>query len=276
LIHSAIEMAVIQLSSASLSRQKQEWDELGTVDPLWAILADDQKKFGRWNLNEFFQTGSQEVEAVLARARSLGRPTQYSRALDFGCGVGRLSRAISRSFQVCVGVDISPAMVAMAKQLNPACEFYVLTEPNLNTFEHEYFDFIYSNIVLQHQPAESLVFAYISEFLRVLRPGGILVFQLPHYIPLRYRLEPRRRAYRFCRQFFRLPSAFLYRTLKLNPITMRAISEEKVTETISGMGGEVLAVQHDKNGGPHIESRTYFVSPSPYCRLGGTVAGSRS
>jgi SAM-dependent methyltransferase len=251
----------MQIGSASLLRQKQEWDELGTVDPLWAILADDEKKFGRWDLDDFFQTGTKEIEAVLANARSLGRPMQYSRALDFGCGVGRLSRALSRSFQVCVGVDISPAMVTLATRLSPACQFYQVTKPNLEPFADQYFDFIYSNIVLQHQPTESLIFAYVSEFLRVLKPGGILVFQLPHSIPLRYRLEPRRRAYRLCRRL-RVPATFLYRTLKLNPITMRAVPEEKVIKAIIKRGGEVLKVQQDKNGGPHVESRTYFVSRS--------------
>jgi hypothetical protein len=42
----------------SLSRHKREWEDLGAVDPLWAILSDNQKKFGRWDLEEFFQTGA--------------------------------------------------------------------------------------------------------------------------------------------------------------------------------------------------------------------------
>jgi SAM-dependent methyltransferase len=248
-----------QLISAALSRQRQEWEELATLDPLWAILADDRKKFGGWDLNDFLQTGSKEVDAILETARALGYPKEYHRALDFGCGVGRLSWAIGRNFQQCVGVDISPAMISMAKKLNPGREFYVLDSSQLKGFANEEFDFIYSNIVLQHQPTEPLVFGYVSEFLRILRRGGLLVFQVPHHIPLRYRLEPRRRAYRLCR-LLRIPPGFLYSKLKLNPITMRAIPQERVVAAIDARGGHILRVAEDKNGGPHIESRTYFVS----------------
>jgi SAM-dependent methyltransferase len=45
-------------------------------------------------------------------------------------------------------------------------------------FHDDFFDFIYTNIVLQHMRPEYSK-AYLKEFLRVLSPGGLLVFQLP-------------------------------------------------------------------------------------------------
>jgi SAM-dependent methyltransferase len=42
------------------------------------------------------------------------------------------------------------------------------------------FDFIVSNIVLKHVPPE-IACSYIREFLRVLAPEGIAVFQLPSH-----------------------------------------------------------------------------------------------
>jgi hypothetical protein len=41
---------------------------------------------------------------------------------------------------------------------------------------------------------------------------------------------------------------------------MLAIPEEEVTKAIRSMGGIVLKVVEDRNGGPGIQSRTYFVS----------------
>jgi SAM-dependent methyltransferase len=38
-------------------------------------------------------------------------------------------------------------------------------------------DFVLSYLVLQHLPEEALTLQYISEMLRVLRPGGVFLFQ---------------------------------------------------------------------------------------------------
>jgi SAM-dependent methyltransferase len=102
-------------------------------------------------------------------------------ALDFGCGVGRLTQALCRHFERAVGVDIAPSMIRLANQFNrfgDRCR-YCLNEANdLRLFADDSFDFIYSNLVLQHmQPDYSK--NYIKEFVRVLAPGGIAFFQLP-------------------------------------------------------------------------------------------------
>ena len=124
------------------------------------------------------------------------------------------------------------------------------------------FDFVNTNIVLQHQPTEAAVFNYIGEFLRISKPSGIVVFQMPHFIPFRYRIQPRRRVYRAL-QTIGVSPEFLYQKLKLNPITMIAIPEEKMRQKIAEMGSVLLKVAPDGHGGPHVESRTYFVSRNP-------------
>ena len=245
------------------SGQKQDWQDLGSLDPLWAILADDEKKFGLWDLDEFFQTGAREIDSVFATAKALKVPTHYRDALDFGCGVGRLSRAIRRQFESCLGVDISPAMIDLARKLNPDCQFEVINEYGMSTLGDAQFDFVYSNIVLQHQRSASVVFAYLAEFIRVLRPGGLLAFQLPHHIPLRLRLELRRRLYKISRNLLRLSPAFIYNKLNLNPISMLAIPEAAVAQAVISSQGIVLKVRHDKFGGPRVDSRTYFVTKGP-------------
>ena len=60
-------------------------------------------------------------------------------------------------------------------------------------------DFIYSRIVLQHVNSRYAVRSYLSEFARVLAPGGLLVFQLPSHIPIRHRVQPRPRTYSLLR-----------------------------------------------------------------------------
>lgn len=55
-----------------------------------------------------------------------------------------------------------------------------MAAPHLRLFDAGSFAFIISNIVLQHvQP--SLATEYLREFLRILAPGGVLIFQLPSH-----------------------------------------------------------------------------------------------
>jgi SAM-dependent methyltransferase len=186
------------IAEPNVERLSREWDELARGDPLWEVLSDPDRRDGRWQLDEFFASGEQEVGAVLERAGELGRPERREAALDFGCGVGRLTRALSRHFGRCVGVDVSSQMVEQARKLNADrdnLEFVVNVAPDLAAFDSDSFDLVYSSKVLQHMPSGAQACAYTAEFLRLVRPGGIAVFQLWTSIPLRRRIQPRRRLY---------------------------------------------------------------------------------
>jgi SAM-dependent methyltransferase len=73
-------------------------------------------------------------------------------------------------------VDISQTMIQRAQSLNelPHCQ-YVTTSGTPLPFPAEAFSFVYSNIVLQHIP-QRFAKEYLREFVRVLAPGGLLVF----------------------------------------------------------------------------------------------------
>lgn len=144
-------------------------------------------KEGCWDPDEFFKFGAVEIEQVLTRLDDLGIwPTNQRRALDFGCGVGRLTQALSDHFAWAVGVDASKEMVERARVFanDRGCHkvgFRVNNRPDLKVFvggQRDGFDFVYSVITLQHMPQE-LQRSYISDFVRVLRQGGLAVFQIP-------------------------------------------------------------------------------------------------
>jgi SAM-dependent methyltransferase len=165
----------------TLEELERNWESFGKTDPLWAILTTEEKKGNQWSLDAFLQTGTTEINEVLRYQRELGLEPAMRKALDFGCGVGRLTQALAEHFDEVIGVDIAASMVAKAEQLNRHAQkaTYVVNRRNdLALFDDDCFDFIYSNIVLQHmRPAFAL--RYIREFIRVLRPGGCLVFQIP-------------------------------------------------------------------------------------------------
>lgn len=164
-----------------LTEVKKNWDEFGKQDPLWSILTKRDKKGNRWGIEEFFKTGEEEIEFVLNYLDFLDVSYFRGRALDFGCGVGRLTQALCKYFNESWGVDIAVSMVELAEQYNrygDRCKYYLNEANDLSLFANNSFNLIYSRIVLQHMSPEYSK-NYIKEFLRVLAPGGVLVFQIP-------------------------------------------------------------------------------------------------
>jgi SAM-dependent methyltransferase len=164
-----------------LQELQSNWNQFGRLDPLFAILTNPEKRENRWNVDEFFHTGENEIKSVIGYLNALCLPLTFGRALDFGCGVGRLTQALCRYFKECDGVDIACSMIDQARELNRfghRCRYHINTVEDLQLFGSDTFDFIYSTIVLQHmEPRYSS--RYIQEFLRVLKPRGIALFQIP-------------------------------------------------------------------------------------------------
>jgi SAM-dependent methyltransferase len=245
-----------------LTRHKQEWEELASVDPLWAILTSSERLGGGWELAEFFETGEAEVSQMLKVADDLGEPVRREQALDFGCGVGRLSRPLAERFRECVGIDISEGMVKLAGELNddrPNCRFFVNAAPDLGLLESESFDLVYSTLVLQHMPSVEMVEAYVGEFLRILRPGGLAVFQALSHIPLALRLQPRRRVYAFLRSLG-LSEQLLMMKMKLTPARGLAVPEAEMRAIIERHGGtlELAEAYGERAALEHVSSVRYF------------------
>lgn len=162
-----------------LEKLKQQWEEWGEKDPLWAVMTRPGTKGGRWDQDEFFATGERDVQRFSEYLGSVGAWPIGGRALDFACGVGRLTQAFAPHFDEVVGVDISERMIAHAEACNRFPErvhYRVNNAPDLSIFNAEEFDFVYSHIALQHIHPD-LGFAYVSEMVRVLKPGGILMLQ---------------------------------------------------------------------------------------------------
>jgi SAM-dependent methyltransferase len=157
------------------------WNKFGENDPMWAVLMDPARKGNRWNKSEFFATGREDVQYAMQMIGDLRFPLRHGRALDFGCAIGRLTQGLAGYFDEVHGVDIAPAMILRARASNPygeRCRFHVNQRSDLKMFADGQFDFVLSLLVLQHmRPA--LAKSYLAEFMRVLAPGGLLLFQQP-------------------------------------------------------------------------------------------------
>ncbi|MGA2030355.1 MAG: methyltransferase domain-containing protein [Verrucomicrobiota bacterium] len=165
-----------------LQQLAQTWEVLGEQDPLWAVASLPDKRGGRWNLEEFMETGEQAIahyhQLIASHVPNVGT---FSNVLDFGCGVGRLTCAWSRRARQATGVDISSSMLEVAKKNLTEREnihFVLNQNQDLRVFKDGEFDLVFSLICLQHMPWP-MAAGYIREFARVCQRGGIVAFQLP-------------------------------------------------------------------------------------------------
>lgn len=246
-----------------LVRHRRDWDDLAAFDPLWAVLTQRAKKGGGWDVDEFLATGEREISAVLEVAARHDRPRERGRALDFGCGVGRLSRALGDRFTEVVGVDISEVMLERARQLNadrPNIRFVLNVADDLAELESGSFDFIYTSYVLQHMPERADALRFVAEFVRLLRPGGVAIIQMPERIPWRARPMVRRRLYRMLRSVG-LDPAFLIGPGRTNPMRMHAVAEADMRSWVASHGGRVADVLPDEETPPPIHAVRYVIVP---------------
>jgi len=108
------------------------------------------------------------------------------RALEIGCGPGRLMKPMSRHFGEIHGVDVSDEMIRLGRERLahiPHAHLHATSGASLNLFADESFDFIYSYAVFQHIPSHEVVLEYMREIRRVLQPGGIFLGQFNGMAP---------------------------------------------------------------------------------------------
>lgn len=157
------------------ARMRDDWNARAREDAGYYVA------FGRRDQDDagFFETGRDVVRSIEPELRRLG-PEQRGRALEIGCGPGRLIRHLSPYFGEIHGVDVSDEMIALARQKLgdvPNAHFHVTSGSSLSMFPDESFDFVYSYAVFQHIPSRDVVYEYLREIRRVMRPEGIAWLQ---------------------------------------------------------------------------------------------------
>ena len=241
----------------SLHQLQDDWTRLGAADPLWAVYVAPGTRGGHWDADAFFGLGRKEVENALGQLGSLGLHPGRERALDFGCGVGRLSQALAEHVDKVIGLDIAPSMLATARELDRSggrCEFVLNQASDLAVIESGSMDIVYSSLVLQHIPKE-MQSGYLREFVRVLRPGGVAIFQVASrptwsFKGLVFRHAPWPLLRWAQRRLLRYPA----------PMRMSALSVKDVREAIAGTPGRLAASFEDDSYGGHWHYTRYYVT----------------
>lgn len=239
--------------SSSLRSVRGVFEDLGRDDPMYAALSRNDYRGNRWDPEAFFETGRTEIAEVIANVESLGLHLNRGRALDFGCAVGRLTQALAGHFTEVVGVDIASSMVERARGHNAHGDrvtYIANPAPDLALFGAATFDFIYSNKVLQHIPPDNQT-GYMREFVRVLRPGGIAVFQTRNG-PMVRPGTLRSVLYTMNRTYFR---RFAQRVRGRPAYEMHYVARARVETAVAESGGRIVDVVDLSRGKPQKSLR---------------------
>lgn len=201
----------------------QRWDAFASREPYFAVLT--HPRYLRANFDaaaeaEFFESGEGYVADLYA---FLGASFQPKTVLEYGCGVGRLAIPFARRAKRVTAVDISPAMLEVAKQHAATIsnvEFLTPEQLGARTF-----DLVNCFLVLQRlRPSEGL--AVVRDLARRVRDGGMAVFQLP------------------------------YRTSARGVVSFA----RKARSRVPGVNAAMNMLRHKPASTPFIESNTYDVN----------------
>lgn len=154
------------------------WNGAAQDNAMNAILSNKD----HWDSSEFFATGDASLADHRQFAQTVGATVSGRTALDFGCGIGRVTNHLSAYYSEVVGADISDEMIRLARehQESPVVRFEQVRELPL-PFADGTFDLVYSTLVIQHIPLPYNL-GYVDEFFRVAR--GVAMFDAPSH-PLR-------------------------------------------------------------------------------------------
>jgi SAM-dependent methyltransferase len=162
------------------------WEEKARENPLYAVmtvpeLADaDSKAFTEKQLHMFFSKGRGLYEThVKPLIELLSGGARNLLVVEYGCGLGRILKAVAADGHRCAGIDISQTMLDHCKALVPEMrDLYLLGSDGRCGLPGDSADIVYSYAVLQHIDKLSRYLLAVDEMCRLLKPGGILALQV--------------------------------------------------------------------------------------------------
>jgi ubiquinone/menaquinone biosynthesis C-methylase UbiE len=122
------------------------------------------------------EPGNPVIEMEEPAVSSLLEGVPAGRALDAACGTGRHARRLVDLGHEVIGIDLSPAMLALAADKVPEADFH---EGDLTAIAaaSDEFDLVVCGLALAHVPDLG---AAVTELSRVLRSGGQLIVSVLH------------------------------------------------------------------------------------------------
>ena len=173
-------MPTTELDPSLLEKMRREWDERAKENARYYVATANEQ----WTDEAFFASGRQTVaEEILTDMTNIcqGKDPKDMTVLEIGCGAGRVTRALAEVFGRVYGVDVSGEMIARASAALAEMPHATVVQNNgadLEALGDIQVDFAFSSIVFQHIPSREVIYNYVREAHRLLRPGGLFKFQV--------------------------------------------------------------------------------------------------
>jgi SAM-dependent methyltransferase len=155
-----------------LEEMRSEWNRRAKEDAFYYVAFAHRDQ----DTHTFNSTAALVLPILEAELVRLEGDRYSRRALEVGCGPGRLMLPLSRHFAEIHGVDVSDEMIARAESLLQEvsnAHVHLGNGCDLGMFPSEFFDFAYSFAVFQHIPSKEVILNYLREIQRVLKPKGV-------------------------------------------------------------------------------------------------------
>lgn len=161
-------------------RMRQEWN------------ARAQKSFMQYtsgtqteNEKDYMESARRDAGTILKYLG--GADTKTWKAIDLGCGPGRIIQVLAPRFAEVHGVDVSDEMLRLGRERmkeHPNVQLHRVEGTSLKEFPDNHFQVMWSYSVLYHMP-RNVYYAYLKELGRVMAPGGLLIYQLAQLYSIR-------------------------------------------------------------------------------------------
>ena len=172
----------------SLVSERDRWERLAR-DPYYAVLNVEEHRADSMtdgHHERFARSGDEDMARTFEEIRRWVAPGFAPRsAVDFGCGVGRLTIPIARVARHVTGIDISERMLEEARR---NCESGGVGNATFVSSD-EYFararaadeavDFVHAYIVFQHMPRRTGMWV-ADALVQRLAPGGVGALHFTH------------------------------------------------------------------------------------------------
>lgn len=138
-------------------KQDKQWEAWGDKNPYYGVLIEEKYDISNIDQNkvDFFETGERFISGIMAEMDRRTGTLSYGSALDFGCGVGRLTIPLAKRFRAVTGVDVSSGMLAEASKNIKVAGLQNVTLVKSMDLAEGPFDLISTYIVMQHIPPKA-------------------------------------------------------------------------------------------------------------------------
>jgi SAM-dependent methyltransferase len=170
---------------------RSDWDERAHTDAEHFIYTRDNEE----DVDDFDRSGKANYDQLIRPYIPLllgGRDAADCRAVEIGCGAGRMTQWLADAFGEVQGLDVSPRMLQLASERLTKFANVNLTlgdGESLAPLPSDHFDLAFSYIVFQHIPSREIIAGYVGEVARVLRDGGAFKFQVGGVVGAEHRSD---------------------------------------------------------------------------------------